>query len=261
MSGRPREVTQMHSHLLRCALEVEDSRAYWAHAEPGREARAHQAFDEYWFGARSLARIEVLLSNMRARFDAFPHGLAVLRRWPEMSPDVRRVICHWHLQLADPLYRQFTGAYLVERRNEGRPGLTRDLVAGWVAQEGPESWTTSTQIQCASKLLSASYSAGLVASNRDPRPLSLPRVPDEALEYLMYLLREVDFAGTLRDNPYARSVGLEPENLDDRLRALDGVTCRKQGDLVDFVWRYPNLPGWAADRLGHPLEASAEGVV
>jgi len=38
-----------------------------------------------------------------------------------MEPEARRVICHWHLQLTDPLYRSFTGGYLAERRAGTRP--------------------------------------------------------------------------------------------------------------------------------------------
>ena len=250
MSERPREVTQVHTRLLRCALEIEDSRAYWSHAGAPRGARATQAFDKYWFGARSLARIEVLLANMAVRFDAFPAALEVLHCWSHMSPDTRRVICHWHLQLADPLYRAFTGEYLLSRRAGPRVEVTRDLVVGWMAQYGADRWTMATRIQFASKLLSASFSAGLVGTRRDPRRLVLPQVPDEALEYLMYLLREVEFSGTLLDNPYVASVGLEGSLLEDRLRTLPGIAFRRQGHLTDFGWRHADLRAWAAANLG-----------
>ena len=245
MTDRPHEATEVHTRLLKCALEVEDSRAFWAHADATTNATAQQAFDEYWFGARSLARIEVLLTNMRARFTAFPAALDVLHCWPHMSPDARRIVCHWHLQLADPLYRRFTGTYLVARRAGPRPEVTRDLVVGWVGQQGPGRWTMSTRIQFASKLLSAAYSAGLVTSNRDPRPLARPRVPDDALEYLMYLLRETTFEGSLLDNLYASSVGLEGCFLEDRLRTLPGLGFKRQGDLTDFGWRHNTLLTWA----------------
>jgi hypothetical protein len=109
-----------HTRLLKCALEVEDSRAYWSRGAAAPDATAQRAFDEYWFGARSLSRIQVLLANMHARFDAFPNALHVLQRWPHMSPDTRRLVCHWHLQLSDPLYRAFTGAYLVQRHERAR---------------------------------------------------------------------------------------------------------------------------------------------
>lgn len=250
MSQRPREATEVHTRLLKCALEVEDSRAYWAHAGQAANANAQTAFDEYWFGARSLARVEVLLTNMRARFDAFPAALEVLRAWPHMSPDTRRAICHWHLELADPLYRRFTGTYLVSRRAGPRMEVTRDLVVGWVGQQDSGRWTMSTRIQFASKLLSAAYAAGLVASRRDPRPLAVPRVPDDALEYLMYLLREVEFEGSLLDNPYAGSLGLEGAVLEDRLRGLSGLGFKRQGDLVDFCWQHADLGAWADANLG-----------
>lgn len=208
MSPRPREVTEVHTRLLRCTLEVDESRAFWAHADAA-DSSPQKVFEEYWFGARSLARIEIVLRNMRARYLAFPEALEVLHAWPHMSPDTRRVVCHWHLQLADPLYRQFAGSFLVARRANPRAEVTRDLVVRWVGEQAPGRWTTTTRIQFGSKLLSAAYSAGLIGSNRDPRPLTLPRVPDVALEYLMYLLRGVEFAGSLLDNPYTTSVGLD----------------------------------------------------
>jgi len=252
---RPREETTLHTRLLKCALEVDDARAFWFHAEPTRMFTAQQAFEEYWFGARSLPRIEVLLHNLRARFSTYPAALSVLHRWREMSPDTRRLICHWHLQLSDPLYRRFTAEYLVERRNNSRAEVTRALVIGWVGQQGPGRWTMSTRIQFASKLLSAAFSAGLLTSNHDPRPLHVPRVPDEALEYLLYLLRETDFEGSLLDNPYLRSVGLDDTFLTDRLRQLPSLSFKRQGDLIDLDWLYPDLQRWADARIPAPISA------
>jgi hypothetical protein len=250
MKGSPREVTEVHTRLSRCALEVDDSRAFWAHADETTKVDAQLAFGEYWFGARSLARVKVLLANMRARFAAFPSALAALHRWQDMSPETRRAICHWHLQLTDPLYRRFTADYLPERRAGARPQVTRDLVVGWVGTHGPSHWTMSMQIQFASKLLSAAYSAGVVTSNRDPRPVGTPWVPDDALEYLMYLLRETQFKGSLLDNAYTKSVGLVGAVLEERLRGLPGLDFRRQGDLVDFGWRYRDLRMWANASLG-----------
>ena len=253
------EETRVHTRLLKCALEVEDARAYWHHTNGDPTAGAKQAFDQYWFGARSLSRVEVLLSNMRARFDAFPSALRTLRRWREMSPATRQVVCHWHLQLADPLYRAFSGDYLVRRREGTRAEVTRDLVVGWVGAQGPDRWTMPTKIQFASKLLSAALSAGLVGSVRDPRPLLLPRVPDDALAYLMYLLREVRIEGSLLDNPYVASVGLEGAVLVERLRGLSSLAFERQGDLVDFGWVYPTLDGWADGMLGsEPRDEGAD---
>lgn len=254
MTARPSEATEVHTRLLKCALEVEDARAYWSHAGNSKPVTAQRAFDEYWFGARSLSRIEVLLANMRVRFDAFPASLSVLHRWSSMAPDTRRLVCHWHLQLADPLYRLFTGHFLPERRAGARPEVTRDLVVSWVGDQGPGRWTLSTRIQFASKLLSAAFSAGLVTTNRDPRPLATRRAPDDALEYLMYVLREVSFEGTLLDNHYAASVGLAGSAIEDRLASLPGMRFRRQGDLIDFGWRHASLAAWADANLREEKE-------
>lgn len=253
---QPAEETAIHTRLLKCALEVEDSRAYWTHRNGSPPPAASVAFDEYWFGARSMSRVEVLLANLRARFDAFPPALRVLHRWKHMTPETRSAICHWHLQLADPLYRAFSGDYLVKRREGARPELTRDLVTEWVSEQGPGRWTMATKIQFASKLLSAAYAAGLVTSKRDPRPLAVPRIPDDALEYLLHLLREVTFEGSLMDNPYLASVGLDGMILTDRLASLPSLRFGKQGDIVHFGWQYPSLEAWAAATVSAE-EASA----
>jgi hypothetical protein len=250
--AQPREVHEPHTRLLRCALEIEDSRSYWAQTDGSRRASAVEAFEAYWFGARSLPRIEVLLTNMRARYDAFPSALRALHRWRDMSPDVRRVLCHWHVQLSDPLYREFSGEFLVERRSGIRPSVTRDVVYDWVSERAEGRWTVSTCLQWASKLLSAAYAAGLVTSNRDPRELDTPRIEPLALEYLLYLLREIEFQGTLLDNPYLRSVGLTGAVLDDRLRKLAGLRFARQASLVEFGWCHANLDAWADANLPPP---------
>lgn len=241
------ETTTVHTRLLKSTLEVDDSRAYWERAQPGSDPTVDEAFDAYWFGAKSHDRIRVLLANFRARYDAFPAALRALHQWRHMEPDTRTLICHWHLQLSDPLYRAFSGDYLIERRDSSPGAVTRDLVVTWVGAQGPGRWTMATRIQFASKLLSAAYGAGLVASTRDPRALKFPRVGDDALTYAMYLLREIDFKGTLLDNPYVRSVGLDGGVLEDRLRGLQALHFGRQGDLVDFGWRYPTLESWADD--------------
>ncbi len=253
---RPSEETYVHTRLLKCALEVEDARAYWRIPVAERsDATPRKAFESYWFGARSLGRTKVLLVNLRARFDAFPVSAEVLHGWQDMDPETRRTLCHWHLQLSDPLYRSFTGEYLVQRRESGQTTVSRDLVVGWVGQQGPGRWTMTTRIQFASKLLSAAYSAGLLGGNRDPRAIVFPRIPEEAIAYLLYLLREVEFEGTLLQNPYVASVFPEGRLPEDRLRSVPGLTFRRQGDLVDFGWLHKDLLEWARAHVCHNVDA------
>lgn len=244
MSERPTETRQVHTRLLKCALEIDDSRAYWQRWRPQPPISSQEVFDDYWFGAKSLARVKVLLTNCRARFDVIPKAIAALHAWPQMHPETRRLICHWHLQLSDPMYRGFTGALLPSSLQRGRLHITRVKVIDWVKDQGPGRWTTPTQIQLASKLMSSAYSAGLLGSNRDPRPLLTPRVPDEALAYLMYLLRGVDYEGTPLENPYLISVGLYGGELERRLARLPGFQLSRQGDLLNFHWAATGLLEW-----------------
>jgi hypothetical protein len=166
-----------------------------------------------------------------------------------MDASARQVICHWHLQLSDPLYRRFTGTFLVERRALRDPKVDRDIVLRWVKSEFPDRWSEATSVQFASKLLSAASEAGVISPKRDPRALLLPKVPDIALAYLLHLLRGLRFAGTLTENPYLASVGLVEGFLDQRLRALPGISFRRMAQLTEFEWEAPTLTAWAAAAL------------
>lgn len=241
----------MHTRLQNLALGVEESRAYWANGNPAVPAAdlSLRAFEERWFGAKSLNRVRVLLANLRARYNAFPEALEVLRRWQGMEPATRQVICHWHLQLSDPLYRRFTGGFLVDRRLGATPGLDLPVTIRWVSETQPDRWRPSTVFQFGSKLLSAASEAGLISPHKDPRRPLVPRVPDDALGYLLHLLRSVRFEGTVTANPYLGSVGLEPGDLSRRIRALPGIAYRQLGGVESFDWQYPSLTAWAEATL------------
>ena len=247
---KPAEETRIHTRILRFQLGVDESRAYWSNAGGSdHEHTALEAFENRWFGSVSENRTKVIMREMGARFEAFPTALDVLTDWPDMTPATRTLICHWHLQLADPLYRAFTGEYLEHRRENFEPQVDRDQVIRWVGVQQPDRWARSTRVAFASKLLTAAHSAGLVETTRDPRPLLYPRVSDRALSYLLHLLREVRFEGSLLDNPYLRSVGMSGKFLEDRTRTLPGADLRRMGDLVEFDTDTPTLQVWSQTHL------------
>lgn len=246
----PCEIREIHSRLIKCPLAVEESRSYWERAKPDDDRPAAQiAFEEYWFGAKSLPWVKVLVSNMQARFDAFPEAFDVLRRWRTMAPETRTAICHWHLELADPLYRAFSGDFLVGRHEALRPEIHPNTVIAWVSDQCPGRWTIPSRQKLATRLLSVARSAGLVTGRRDTRLLTFPRISDEALAYILHLLRGIPFKGSLIQNPYLRSVGLEGSVLESRLATLPSLRYRRTGDVIEFGWRYQNLAAWAESEL------------
>ena len=243
---RPREEDRLHTRVIKCTLESANSRIFWAESASQQPMQAEVAFEAGWFGHRSLTRLRELLTNLRARYEAFPSALQVLHRWQGMGGDTQKLICHWHLQLSDPLYRQFAGTYLPDRLLQGHPTISKQQVVTWLGEAGGGRWSGSTRLALASKLLSTAHSAGLIQGKRDPRPIVFPLVPDDALTYLLHLLREVDFEGTVLANPYLRSVGLEGSLLNDRLKRLPDLSYGRQGDLVDMGWKHRDLSAWAA---------------
>ncbi len=231
------EVQAFHTRILRLTLAVQESRAYWEAMDPAVSGtpRVERAFTERWFGNKSLARVRLLLANFAVRFDAYPEALQSLRPWKPADVGTRPLICHWHLQLCDPLYRSFTGEWLPARREEGRRELDVDGVARWLASLPNADWAPSTRFQCAKKLIRTADEAGLISAASDgPRKVLLPRIPDEALGYLVLLLQRVPHTGTWRDNPYFRSVGLSDEAAEARLARLPDVEYRRMGDLIEL---------------------------
>lgn len=246
-SRAPAEVRDAHTRLQRLALGLFESKMYWSHVDPsvrGSE-RALAAFEQRWFGPKSEERVRTLLAHMAFRYDATPEALSVLRSWAPAHALTHALVCHWHLQFSDPIYREFTGRWLVARRS--LPGVTfdRPVVLRWVRERYGARWSESTCVQFASKLLSATSEAGLCTVKRDPRTALLPAVSEEALTYALYWLRGVSFDGSLSDNPYLRSVGISPENLGERLRNNSAVSFRRISDVGEFEWAYPSLARWA----------------
>ena len=247
-SGKPSEATVVHTYLLRLALAVEDTSSYWERLDSSVPIpkRAKAAFEQQWFGAMSLDRVRYLITSFVVRYDTFPNALTVLSRWPSMDISTRQVICHWHLQLSDPIYRRFTGELLPKRRALREPNVDRDITLQWLKAEFPDKWSESTCFQLAGKLLTAAREAGLV-SRRDPRTLSFPRVSDHALAYLLYLLRETRFEGTLTSSPYLKSVGLDEHLMTQRMPSLPGVALRKASGGLVFDWAHKDLASWVKE--------------
>lgn len=246
--GRKRhaEATEPHTRMMKCTLEVEPSRAYWAECGvTGGPVSKEHAFERAIFGSKTYLRVDRLIADMRHRYDAFPMALSVLGGWREMDPADRVLICHWHTQLADPLYRSFTGEFLVSRCQGPRPIVNSDMVVAWLELQTPGRWQYPTKCKLASKMMTSAMTVGILASNRDPRAIQFPRVSNTALAYLMYLLREVEIAGTPLVNPYVASVGLDVDMLTRRLRLIPAVGFHRQGELIDFQWQYDSLESWA----------------
>ena len=240
------ETIEPHTRMMKCTLEVEPSRSYWlACAANGGPISREKAFEDSVFGSKTFLRVERLMADMRHRYDAFPFALDVLGKWHPMELGDRSLICHWHTQLADPIYRTFTGEYLVQRYDGPIGTVDNDLAARWIELEVPGRWQIPTKNKIASKMLTSALSAGIISSNRNPRTIRFPRVSDEAITYLMYLLKDVRYAGTAIANPYLASVGLDAEEAIRRLRRIPGLGFRRQGDLISFEWQHETMMDWA----------------
>lgn len=241
------ETTDPHTRMMKCTLEVEPSYSYWhACASGGGPISKDKAFEQSVFGSKSFLRVERLMADMRHRYDSFPFALDVLGKWQPMELSDRQLICHWHTQLADPVYRRFTGEYLVERYQGPSGTVDNDLASRWIEVIVPDRWQIPTRNKIASKMLTSALSAGMISSNRNPRTIRFPRVSEQALTYLMYLLKEINYAGTAINNLYLASVGIDSDEAIRRLRKIDHLGFGRQGELISFDWHYPSIFDWAS---------------
>lgn len=102
----------------------------------------------------------------------------------------------------------------------------------------------------ASNMLSTASEAGLLKGRKDPRRLTLTGVPDAAVGYALYLLRTVEFEGSLNDNPYLRSLGIDSALFPLAMTRVPGVGFRAIGGVQEVDWRYPSLAAWGTENLG-----------
>lgn len=248
----PAEVTEVHTRILRCTLAVDDCFAYWQRVDTTipTSDRARVAFEQRWFGTKSEARVRTIMTDMIERFDAFPEALLVLQEAGTLPARLRPFICHLHTQLADPIYRRFTGEFLPGLRREGRTSLDRPAVARWIQSIEPDRWSASTAIKFASNLLATAFDVGLVGGKRDPRKVTFPAVPEVVLAYALYLLRDTAFEGALLDNPYLRSLGVERETFRAIAPRVPGVRFVELGGATELTFDERSLTAWAPGALG-----------
>ena len=253
------EVTIAHTRLLRVSLALEESRAYWEHRHLTipKANLVTLAFEERWFGNKSMERVRRLLSEFDHRYDSYPTALAVLTQWQPADLVTRQNLCHWHLQVVDPTYRQFTSDFLERRRQQPNATVDRDGVMRWVVATIGQNWAMATAQRMATGLMTAAAAAGLCAGGVGSRTLSYPQISDEALTYWLYFLRYLDFEGTLGSNPYFASVGLSEGFLEQRLRKLSDISFTRMAELHDFGWAYADLKTWALARLEKPQGGNA----
>lgn len=245
--SHPAEASKEHTRILRVMLATDDCVSYWKAPPASSRAateRVHQAFDERWFGSKTESRVRTLLGDMALRFDAYPEALEALRIW-NPPRQVAPWICHVHTQLADPIYRRFTGEFLPKRRQLGYASVDREVVARWVQDEWPGRWSPATCLKFGSNMLATAFEAGLLKDKKDPRKLASPRPPRLALEYVLYLLRGVQFAGSVLASPYLKSLTADSETLESVLSGLDSVRLQSVGEVRNFEWAYPDLSAWA----------------
>jgi bacteriophage exclusion system BrxA-like protein len=188
------EVTTPHTGLLRLGLAVSHSVKFWSRATTDQpvDQICSAADREQWFGVLTESRLKYLVGQLQKRFPYPARKLLSFRPRPE--PHQNTLICHWHLQLTDPLYREYTSSFLLSCWSGPTTSVSIDSSASWVKRQPlAREWATSTQRRMASGLLSAATEAGLVArTGRNERELKLPTVDSENLMYLRKLLREAD---------------------------------------------------------------------
>lgn len=188
-----RHVTSEHTGLLRMGLEVDASRLFWTNAsshETSRERRV-RAQAEGWYPEFSDARLRYVLAELERRFP--PATRKALQAWrPEQQS---ALVCHWHLQWSDPLYRDFTSSYLVAAWAMPQQNVGVTDIEGWLFQRGTHhDWSPSTRRRLASGLLGAATEAGFLTGHGRRRELRTVGVDRTSLSYLRAFLAEQDEA-------------------------------------------------------------------
>jgi len=186
-----REIKAPHTGLLRLGLALEQSVVFWQKAGEDKPVAdlQDQAWDEGWFSEVSRTRARYLVTQLEKRFPFEVRNLLHFKAKP--GEQQNRLVCHWSLQLTDPVYRDYTCHYLLNRWASPETIATLDGSQEWVRSLPlAAEWSTNTVRRMASGLLSAATEAGLCSpSGKSERTLRLPPVTEEDRDYLGKLLK------------------------------------------------------------------------
>jgi hypothetical protein len=166
------------------------------------------AHEERWFGDLTASRLKYLIGQLQKRFPYPARELLGFQPRPEAHQNT--LICHWHLQLTDPLYREYASSFLLGCWSGPTTSVSIDSSEAWVQRQSlAQKWAASTQRRMASGLLSAATDAGLVArTGRNERELKLPTVDSRDIAYLKKLLQAAGAANNIET--YLMSLGKSP---------------------------------------------------
>lgn len=207
-----RELQTPHTGLLRLGLAVSQSLLFWerAHEDWSTEELKNRAFKESWFGELSQSRAHYLVTTLERRFPFPARQQLGFKRRDTLQQN--QLVCHWHLQLTDPLYRSFTTSFLFEQWALGEGSVNLEQCVAWVSRQTlAHSWKEITRRRLASALLGAAKDAGLCSgAHRGERMLRIPSVIQTDLSYLKGLLLSADAEAKLPD--YLLSVGYSRED-------------------------------------------------
>lgn len=209
------EVVTPHTGLLRYGLAVEQSKVFWQKADqdwPLGELR-QRAVRQSWFPGLSPTRTRYVVAQQMKRF---PLEARKLLRFAAFEEDHRnRLVCHWHLQVTDPVYRDYTAGFLLHRWTTLDTHVSLESTIRWVEKQPlAAGWQPITVRRLASGLLSAATEAGLcVGIGKEERTLRLPPVDRQDRSYLAGLLKIADALGNAKT--YLMSVGQSAIDLEE----------------------------------------------
>jgi hypothetical protein len=170
-------------------LQVDASMRFWSHVQAGESAaeRRRRAAQEGWYPELSEARLKYLLSELEKRFPQ--SSLPALQAWSPEGERQAPLVCHWHLQCSDPLYRDFTSSYLVRLWARPDHGLSVAEVDAWLAARAPDrGWSATTRRRLASGLLGAAAEAGLLKGSGRKKEVRTVNVDAASMGYLRSVL-------------------------------------------------------------------------
>jgi len=205
------EVQTPHTGLLRLGLALPQSVIFWQRATQDSTLKAlqEQAVTEHWFDGLSDARTRYIVGQLSKRFPY--EARRELGFGKGLEPRQAQLICHWHLQLTDPVYRRFTSEYLLSRWTSPHASVELEGVIKWVSGLPlAKDWKTVTVRRMGSGLLSAATEAGLCqGSGKKEKVLRVPPVEPEDKRYLLSLLSGAGASTSL--SMYLSSVGQSTE--------------------------------------------------
>ena len=236
-----------NTDLIKSNLLFDESFIFWKRQADLSTKDFKRITREDWFQYSNKAKYRYIINFLQRRYGNFPNAWLALKLWSSsMTEDDIRHVAHFHLCLVDPLYRKVAGNLIFKTSQNGSTYIDKNKVNLYaeVLREG--HWNSNTTKRIVGNIIKTMSQVRLLEQNQTTKKLwnikSL-NPSSIAIEYICYVLREIEYKDNIFDNIYWKSFGF------NRMVIISQISDTNLSILSanQLQYSYDSIQSWATN--------------